>query len=317
MNLPITAVNLSYYWNPQSFTPQVARDGSFIESQAIDYFTTKFDTLFTIAKGNDPSAGNKLRSGPPSDSYNGIIVGGSADKDGIDGLKFDAAANFNIDTADDGRRLIDVVAPAQYISVPEYTPDGIGKYQGETGTSLAAPHVVGAVALLHEFVNTENNIQTLGPAGHNHLVMTSAIMNSADKIDGVLNGMRLISTARYGGKSWLDSDARDTKSNAGGAALPLDLNIGTGAVDVKRAVTQVANRYRAELPDNPINDIAWNYSTITRNATDPSTLNRYEDAMLSKNESPYHRCEPKLLLESSVIYPAGRTRRFFHRIAGH
>jgi hypothetical protein len=41
-----------------------------------------------------------------------------------------------------------------------------------------------------------------------------------------------------GESTWLDSDARDVKGNLGGKKIPLDMEMGTGQLNAKRALMQ-------------------------------------------------------------------------------
>src|SRR5207244_973743 len=82
--------------------------------------------------------------------------------------------------SEDGRTLVHLIAPGADIQVPEYTPDGNGKYVVGAGSSFAVPHATGTVALLQEAA------KDLGQDAKRHEVMKAVLINSAEKIEGRL-----------------------------------------------------------------------------------------------------------------------------------
>jgi hypothetical protein len=109
-------------------------------------------------------------------------------------------------------------------------------------------------------------------AARHHGTMKAVLMNSAEKIDGVLSMKRtVLDTA---GKSWKDSDARDDKTNEAGRAIPLAKDFGTGFLNASRAYEQLKGGQHAPFLTNvqanalpgaaptPANAIGWDHNTI-------------------------------------------------------
>src|SRR5262245_50781734 len=90
------------------------------------------------------------------------------------------------------------------------------------GTSIAAPHATGTVALLQQYVAGS----TLGADAKRHEVMKAILMNSAEKVKDRIGMTRTVQ--KTNGKDWDNSDARDADDNQGGRTLPLDEQMGFG-----------------------------------------------------------------------------------------
>jgi len=58
----------------------------------------------------------------------------------------------------------------------------MGEYVLRSGTSYAAPHATGVVALLQEYARANG----LGADSRRHEVMKAVLMNSADKVAGLV-----------------------------------------------------------------------------------------------------------------------------------
>lgn len=244
----VSAINLSFGIKEGGNHPPA--DGTSLLSKAIDYFARKYDTLFVIAKPN--SAVNE--GNIPADAFNGLVVGNV----GMKGNVFSKIRPINFDESDDFRRLIHVVAPGVQI---KSTPFGGGAYKPVTGTSFAAPHATATVALLHEYANNAAN--NLPAVGKRHDVMKAILINSAEKLTGRLGMKRTIE--RTDGKTWLESDARDDKTNdPKGRVEPLDIEMGTGFLNASRALTQLKGG-RSQPGDAEKKAIAWDSNDITGN----------------------------------------------------
>ncbi len=203
--------------------------------------------LYVASWGNQGQA--EKRS--PADIFNGIVVGASAQispenvwrkfatdvnsPDGLGGNTFDETMH------------IDLLAPGKNIHVLETNDNA---KTDAMGTSYAAPLVTGSVALLQEFARMSGHTGDFTSATK-HQVMKAVMMNSADKLAGVQGSYR---TA-------LDSNNMDwTQSEANFPQTALDDQLGTGLLNVQRAVTQLEPGKFG--PGAPVPLIGWDYGVI-------------------------------------------------------
>lgn len=236
-------------------------DGNALLTQCIDWSARFHDVLYVIA-GNQGNGGIPI----PTDNYNGLNTAYSYQREGI--FKKVDFANLSALPIGIGRSLIrqeinvgsrrsiNLLAPGNNIKVYDVE----GKIEQVSGTSFAAPHITGSVALLQEagdrFLYQKRPFWTKDY--RHHEVMKAILLNSADKIkdksDGNLLGMtRTILTKNN--KTWLESDAYfDPK-------IPLDIQMGTGHLNVMRAYQQLnAGQWNYQ---KEVANIGWNYDNIT------------------------------------------------------
>lgn len=217
-------------------TGGVDADGSSLLTSYIDWSAEHNDILYVIAGWE--SGG----SGPvPSDNFNGMSVALSRKNGGV----YREVDTFNNFTGDDitdiNRTFPDILAPGRDIqlatqnNVITTVPDPV-----RIGTSLAAPHVTGTVALLQQYAMN----QGLGADARRHEVMKAVLMNSADKIEddgtfippgetnpipqGRLLGMERTVLKSDGVSTWFDSIAYNDDPFEQGSFWPLDDEMGTG-----------------------------------------------------------------------------------------
>ncbi len=171
----ITAMNLSW-----------GRDANLIEnmdgrshiSAYVDWAVRKYDTTFVVSWGNT----NSHLARTPQDNFNGITVAATTQT----GFSGDYAYYWSSNAVyggiqNDDRILIDLVAPGAYIDIL-----GTGNFNdnlGESGTSFAAPHVTGAVALLQQHIVNRQNVgwPRMTNEAKGHLVMKANCVRSADR----------------------------------------------------------------------------------------------------------------------------------------
>ena len=113
------------------------------------------------------------------------------------------------------------------------------------GTSFAAPHVTSAVALVQERATAR------GDGNLNHRVMKAILMNSVDVRNGILGMDRTITRntvrnrdntgndTRSNTNDWIQQRAADVGGGIDRDRHPLDDQLGTGALNVTRAITQL------------------------------------------------------------------------------
>jgi len=260
--------------------PNAKLDGDALLTLCVDWIADTYNTVPIVA-GNQGKGGIPI----PTDLYNGFTVGFTREVDGIyrqldrgnlidepyldrnSNGKYDQGEVFTdlnkdgkwtagVESPIDGRRSMAILAPGNNLKLPTLQ----GKFKNANGSSFATPHVVGTIALLHEYANRQITSGYWSIDARRHELIKAVLINSADKLkdlgDGKILGMSKTILDAFG-KTWIDTEAYPSRE------IPLSRNLGAGQLNANRAFQQ----YQAwqQAPSNGlanISAIGWDTNIV-------------------------------------------------------
>jgi len=276
-NSTVRAINFSFgELLNEDPRPNPKLDGNALLTLCVDWIATTYNTVPVVA-GNQGKGGIPI----PTDLYNGFTVGFTREIDGIyrqldrgnlidepfidrnNNGKYDRGEVFSdlnkdgkwtigVESPVNGRRSLGLLAPGNNLKLPTLQ----SKFKNVNGSSFAAPHVVGTIALLHEYANRQIESGNWSIDARRHELIKAVLLNSADKIqdrgDGKILGMSKTILDAFG-KTWIDTEAYANRE------IPLSRSLGAGQLNAYRAFLQ----YQAgQQSSGNIKAIGWDTNIV-------------------------------------------------------
>ena len=257
----IRAINFSFGESLERDERDDARlNGKALLTSCIDWSAREHNTLYIVA-GNQGEGGIPI----PTDNFNGITTAYTMKREGqfrkvdfanLSALPVGIGSSFIKKEINAGeRRAISLLAPGGQISVHNQQ----GEIEQVSGTSFAAPHITGVVALLQEYGDRQirSKLPNWNLDARRHEVMKAVLLNSADKIADRGDGLMLDMQRTIMGEknhTWLEADAYVNPR------IPLDIQMGTGQVNAWRAYQQF--QAGASAPEQSVPSLGWDYGEV-------------------------------------------------------
>ncbi len=161
-NASIDVINLS------AGTSSIPDDGDSSISKFVDAVVSAYNVVWVNAAGNIGASGIEV----PGDALNCISVGNLDDNSNLNPSGWTLTPSSSRGPTDDGRIKPDITAPGETIMSCNDIWEGANPdFVSKTGTSMAAPHVAGAAALLLQYLKLHYS-----SLSSNHALITKGML---------------------------------------------------------------------------------------------------------------------------------------------